>query len=53
MTSARYSVLNGLHQLDLTLLEILVVYTVKLNKWEKFVLPAQSHSLRFMTDLQH
>ena len=46
-----YSVLDMLFQLDLSLLELLFVYTVKMSKKERFILFAHIPSLQLVTDL--
>ena len=46
-----YSVLNQLFNLELSLLEILFIYTIKLNRWEKFLFSACKRQLQLITNL--
>ena len=45
------SVLNMLFQLDLSLLEVLFIYTIKMSPKERFSLSAHIHFLQFVTNL--
>ena len=45
------SVLNTLYQLDLSLLEVLFVYTIKMSPKERFSLLAHIPSLQFVIEL--
>lgn len=49
----RCSVLDNLHQLDLSLLEVLFVYTIKMSPKEHFGLSAHISSLYFVTGLSN
>ena len=44
-------ILNQLFNLELSLLEILFIYTIKLNKWEKFLISACRKQLQLITNL--
>lgn len=45
------SLLNLLYNFDLSFLEILFIYTIKLNKWGKFLLSPYKHPFQLITGL--